>query len=310
MSTIKNIKIASEADDLELGVLLAEPSKPVGIVMMAHGMAEHKERYIPFMEFLCQKGYICIINDHRGHGESVKSKEDLGYFYKGGAAALIEDMHTINTYIRKKYPALPLFLFGHSMGSLAVRAYTKKYDDTIDGLVVSGSPSKNPATGIAKVLCSIIGVFKGKKHRSEFINNLAFSSYGKAFTDTTNTFRWLSTDRTNVENYEADELCGYCFTVNGFSSMFDIMKDMYSKKGWTLKNPSLPVHFVAGEHDPCIVNETEFLKAVDFMRTVGYKEVSYKLYEGMRHEILNDTCKNDVMNDLLHLFDTWRERGK
>ena len=138
--------IRSSYDNLGLAMLISEPSgTPKGIVQIVHGMCEHKERYIPFMEYLSDAGYICIIHDHRGHGESVISEEDLGYMYKGGWQALVEDIHSVRLEAEKMFPSLPYTLIGHSMGSMAVRSYTKRYDDTIDTLFVCGCPSYNNA---------------------------------------------------------------------------------------------------------------------------------------------------------------------
>ena len=161
MKTI-NKKIKSKCDKLPLAVTITLPEENVpvrGIVQISHGMAEHKERYYPFMEFLANNGYIGVINDHRGHGDSVKSEDDLGYFYDTTATYIIEDLHQITQEIKKEYPDLPVYLFGHSMGSLVVRCYLKHYDNDIDKLIVCGSPSKNSAAGLGIVLVKIMAKF-------------------------------------------------------------------------------------------------------------------------------------------------------
>ena len=133
--------IPSKVDGLQLSVMTITPDcAPIGIVQISHGMCEHKERYIPIMEFLASKGFACIIHDHRGHGGSVKSEEDLGYFYQGGEKGLIADVALVGTQMKKKHPGLPFYLLGHSMGSLIARAYLKKLDFTLDGLIISGCP--------------------------------------------------------------------------------------------------------------------------------------------------------------------------
>ena len=135
-------RIEASSDGLRLAMLISEPvGEPKGIVQIVHGMCEHKERYIPFMEYLSAHGYVCAIHDHRGHGETVLNEEDLGYMYKGGWRALVEDIKLVQNEIKASYPALPYTLFGHSMGSMAVRSFTKRYDDSIDTLFVCGCPS-------------------------------------------------------------------------------------------------------------------------------------------------------------------------
>lgn len=151
---IKKEKIASPSDGLEISILLCGPAigTPKGIVQIVHGMCEHKERYLPFMEYLAENGFYSIIHDHRGHGESIRSSEDLGYFYEGGWTAIIDDINAVTGRARTEHPELPLILFGHSMGSMAVRSYAKRYDDLISGLIVCGSPSRNSGAGIGKLV--------------------------------------------------------------------------------------------------------------------------------------------------------------
>lgn len=151
---IKKEKIASETDGLEISILLCGPAAcaPKGIVQIVHGMCEHKERYIPFMEFLAANGFFSIIHDHRGHGESVRSSEDLGYFYEGGWEAMVDDIKAVTERVRKEHPDLPLILLGHSMGSMAVRSFAKRYDNMTSGLIVCGSPSRNHGAGIGKLV--------------------------------------------------------------------------------------------------------------------------------------------------------------
>ena len=232
-----------------------------GIVQFAHGMCEHKERYIPFMEFLSRNGYVCIINDHRGHGESVLSGEDLGYFYSGGYEALVDDLLVVNEEIKKMYPGLPCCLFGHSMGSLAVRSYTKRHDDTIDGLIVCGSPSANPATGAGKMLTKLIASIKGDRHRPAIIQKMAFDGYNKKFS-AEGLNAWLSTDKENVRIYNESPLCGYTFTANGFIGLFNLLQDTYSDKGWKVSKPGLPIHFIAGSGLFSNFNEIRFCACV------------------------------------------------
>ena len=116
----KRETVMASADRLPLDVLSVTPETPVGILQLVHGMCEHKERYIPFMQYMASHGWICIIHDHRGHGRSVRKTEDLGYFYSGGYRALVNDIRIVNDLIRQRHPDLPLVLFGHSMGSMAV----------------------------------------------------------------------------------------------------------------------------------------------------------------------------------------------
>ena len=177
-------QIKSPADGLMIDCLeYRTPSEPKAVVQMAHGMCEYKDRYIPLMEFLSAHGYICIMNDHRGHGKSIRSMDDLGHFYEPGGQGLITDMLAVTDYIQKTYPDLPLLMFGHSMGSFAVRTYIKEHDDLIKGLIVCGSPSDTPARGMGKVILNILKVFKGAHGKSRLADSLFSTSFNKNFKD-------------------------------------------------------------------------------------------------------------------------------
>lgn len=306
MKTEKSI-LHSRLDGIPLSVMTCIPEDGAdlkGIVQLAHGMCEHKERFIPFMEYLCGKGYVCVIHDHRGHGESVTSQDDLGYFHTGGWKGIVDDILIVNEHIRRLYPNLPVFLFGHSMGSLAVRSFTKRYDTLINGLIVCGSPSRNPAAGAGRMLAKVIASIKGDRHRPSLIHKIAFETFNVRFASEGEN-AWLTTDRNIVKEYNEDPLCGYMFTANGFTGLFDLMLDTYSDKGWNVGNPSLPIHFIAGADDPCITGRKEFGHAVSHIGSVGYTKVTSRLYDEMRHEILNETDRITVWNDVLQTLDSW-----
>lgn len=297
---MKKERIRSTYDQSELSVLISEVEKAKGIVQLVHGMAEHKERYLPFIQYLNDAGYICVIHDHRGHGESVRSKEDYGHFNDLKAAGIIEDVVMITRLMKERYP-LPIYLFGHSMGSMVVRNVVKKYDDLYDGLIVCGSPSKNPAVNAA--LCLVKGLIKvkGSRARVKLVDDLAFGSFNKHF-ESQYPHAWICSDLSVVKAYEEDEACGFMFTLDGFYNLFTLMKETYQKSGWQLAHPALSILFIAGEDDPCIIDKKHFLKAVDFMRLVGYSDVKAICYPHVRHEILNDVSKAKVMQDVVNFL--------
>lgn len=295
----KTFTVTSNYDGLPLaGLVIAPENTPKGIVQLVHGMAERKERYEEMMTFFAENGYVCVCHDHRGHGESMRSKEDKGWFgdYEGKAVA--EDAFLVTEYIKREYPNLPLTLFGHSMGSLIVRCYAQKYDSEIDKLIVCGSPSKNPLAGVAIFLEKCIRLFRGARHRSKLLAFLSTGKGDKLFPGEGKN-AWLSGNRESVEAYLADENCGFRFTCNGYENLFKLLRRTYQKKKYGVQNPDLPIHFVAGAKDPVIVSEKAWKYAVEDMRKVGYNKVSGKLYEGMRHEIHNELDRQTVYNDLL-----------
>lgn len=280
------------------------PENPKAAVVLVHGMAEHKKRYFPFMTWLSEQGFACVITDLRGHGADVPA-DDLGYFGKKGNELLIEDTLELVRWTKSQYPGLKVFLFGHSMGSLIVRCFAKKFDAQIDGLVVCGSPSKNSAAGPGIILTQLIGLFKGKRYRSPLLEKLSTGAYEKKFAAEGLTNAWLSTNKANVQAYNNDPLCGFRFTANGYQGLMCLMQDTYDPDDWTVANPALPVHFIAGSEDPCIGSIKKFSEAVSFFRSRGYKTVTSKIYPGLRHEILNELGKEEVWRDVVAVLESW-----
>ena len=289
----------SRYDNLPLSALILAPENGAkGIVQLVHGMAERKERYEELMRFLAENGYVCVIHDHRGHGESLQSKEDRGFMGDYDGKAIVDDAVLVTESIKAKYPNLPLTLFGHSMGSLVVRCFAQTHDKLIDKLIVCGSPSKNPLAGVAVGLEKCIRALRGARHRSKLLAFLSTGKGDKQFPGEGN-HAWLSRNRENVEAYLADEGCGFVFTCNGYENLFKLMKNTYQKKSYKVKNPSLPIYFIAGEKDPVIVSEKAWCSAVDFMKEVGYVKVSGRLYKDMRHEVHNELGREEVYEDIL-----------
>ncbi|MDO4340187.1 MAG: alpha/beta fold hydrolase [Eubacteriales bacterium] len=291
---------ASEADGLMISVMEVLPEKEPyrGIVQLVHGMSEHKERYLPFMEYLAEHGFVTVIHDHRGHGKSVRSQEDLGYMYGGGADAMLKDIGTVNRNIRTKFPGLPLILLGHSMGSLAVRAFARQHDDCMDMLIVCGSPSNNAARGLGVAIAKAEKKLCGEKHKSKLLEALSFGSYEIKFRNEKSS-SWICSDEKVCRDYAESELCGFTFTDDAYLALFQLMKEAYDARHWNCTKPMMPVLFIGGADDPCIGGARKFAGAVQNMRKAGYLDVKGKLYPGMRHEILNETKKEKVYHDVV-----------
>lgn len=296
----ESFKVTSRIDGLELAGLYYEQETDNcrGIIQIVHGMCEHKERYDRIMRYFAEKGFASIIHDKRGHGESVLSPEDLGYMYGGGMDAYIEDILQINEYAREWMPDVPVIMLGHSMGSLGARAFAKVHDDRIDALVLSGSPSKNPALAAGTTVAKLQKKSKGQRHEATFLAKMSFDGYKAKFKDENKEFAWLCSNPEVVDAYEEDPLCGFTFTVDAYLVLFELMKRTYSTKEWACTNPQMPVRFIAGKEDPCIESKDKFVEAVEYMKKVGYKNVSGKLYAGMRHEIFQEREKEKVFAEL------------
>lgn len=263
---------------------------PKAIFQVAHGMAEHGERYEDFANYLCKNGFAVLINDHVGHGKSIKTDDDLGYFGESnGWDAFVEDQRAFTELIKKEYPDIPVIFFGHSMGSFIAREYILRYgkDERIKAAVFCGSSGKNPASAIAITLADTIAKVKGSKHKSNFINKMAFGPYNKK-TENRTPFDWLSTDKAEVDKYIADKYCGYLFTAAGYRDLFTVLTKVSGKDWYNGVYENLPMLLIAGEDDPVGAYGKGIKQIYNDLIAAGKKDVTIKLYPGMRHEILNE----------------------
>ena len=262
---MKTFKIKSSYDGLMLYGLIEEPKKkPVGIVQISHGMAENKERYKDFMKFLSNHGYIAVIHDHRGHGKSVAKEDEFGYFNKS-KDALKNELYEVTKFIKKKYPNLKITLFSHSMGSLVARMYIQDYDDMIDKLILCGAPTYNPFSLLGSMLAKISGKILGEKYRSKFINDLVFKNHNKRYNIPNS---WSCSDEKVVSQYNSSKYCGFIFTIDGFKMLFYMMRTVFTKHMYKVKNADIPIFLIGGANDPVIGGEKKFNHLCKFLKVV------------------------------------------
>lgn len=295
----EKVRIKSPYDGIELVCTVYEPSEsPKGIIQIVHGMGEYSIRYETMMKYFAERGYVVASHDQRGHGETAKTIEDRGWFNDKKAKAIVDDAVAFTKELKHRYPNLPVYLFGHSMGSMIVRCYIQNHDTEISKLIVCGSPSYNFLAPVAVLVARVVGLVKGERYRSK---KLAYISTGRGNEPFAGEGpgAWLNRDRENVEAYYQDPYCGFIFTANGFENLFRLMKNTYTRKRYRVQNPNLPIRFISGSDDSVLVNEEKWLKAHDFLREVGYINVSGKLYHGLRHEPHQEPEKETVFADLL-----------
>lgn len=273
------------------------------ILQISHGMIEFIERYTPFAEFLTTKGYMVVGHDHIGHGQSVASEEDWGYFCEGKPSdILVEDMHKLRTLIQEDNPDTPYFMLGHSMGSFMLRKYLVMHGEKLRGAIIMGTgfiPEK--LNKIALNLAIIVGKIRGSKYHSKFVRNLAFGSEYKDFdmTGEKPENSWLTKDVEIVKAYYKEPRCTYTFTVNGYKGLFEAVNFSCNPENAALLPKKLPLFIVSGSDDP-VGGLGKGVKDVYYMyQSAGMLDLTYKLYENDRHEILNETDKQVVYEDLL-----------
>lgn len=276
-----------------------------GIVQISHGMAETAERYKRFAKVLTDNGYIVYIHDHRGHGKTAGEVENIGYLADNdGFNWLVKDLYTLTKIIKEENPHLPIFLFGHSMGSFAAQKYIMFHGNEINGLVLSGSNGKQ---GFLLTIGNYLAKRKAKKYgprfKSKKINDLTFGSYNKSFEPTRTEFDWLSRDEKEVDKYIEDPYCGTIFTV-GFYYDFTLgLKEIENKENINLVPKDLPIYIFSGDMDPVGKFGKGVMNLYNRYKKHGVKDLSLKLYKGGRHEMLNEINRDEVMDDVVKWLD-------
>lgn len=272
--------------------------EPKAVLQIIHGMAEYASRYAPLAEFLTKHGITVCAEDHLGHGKSVVTENDLGYFAaKNGWQTVLADIRGLTEIVKPKYAGVPYFVMGHSMGSFFCRKYISLYGSELAGAVIMGTGFKGAGTtGGAKFITRLIALFKGWRHRSKFIDNTAFGAYNKKFEKRTR-FDWLSANPDNVDAYIADPLCGIPFTCNAFYGLFSIISQACKTSTIKAVPDKLPLLVVAGADDPVGDYGKGVEKFTDKLLKYG-KNASMTLYRGCRHEIVNDICAPQLFDDL------------
>lgn len=271
-----------------------------GVVQIIHGMAEYAKRYDRFAKFLCSHGFVVCAEDHIGHGKSVISSDDLGYFTDGdGTDIVLADISSLTSIVKEQTAGAPYFVLGHSMGSFFCRCLIAERGRDYSGAIIMGTGFQPPfVAGFAKMLTRVVALFRGWRHRSRFINSLAFGSYNKKFGGRT-PFDWLSADKDNVDNYIADGLCGVTFTCSGFYTLFSVLGRACSAKTVDGVPKDLPLLLVSGGDDPVGAYSAGVLKLYNKFNACGVADVEMTVYNGARHEILNDICALAVEEDIL-----------
>ncbi|MEG2843217.1 MAG: alpha/beta fold hydrolase [Ruthenibacterium sp.] len=274
--------------------------KPEFVVQICHGMCEYIDRYDEFAEYVCSRGGVVCGNDHLGHGNTKQANEPSWYGYfadKNGEKIVVEDIHTFTELMKQRYKSLPFVLMGHSMGSMLARSYMTKYSDEAVCAIFMGTSGSNNLTGIIRFLANV-GMFFGRaKKPATFLSHLAFSKYNDRYKDVQTKNDWITRDRKRVEKYNADAQCTFLFTDRAAYDFANLV-DEVSGVAWAKKLPKdKPYLLVSGSMDP-VGNFGDGVREVyGWMKQAG-DNVEMKLYEGARHELLNEINRDEVKDDL------------
>ena len=276
-------------------------SKPRAVVQIAHGVAEHIDRYRPFMEFLADNGFVVAGNDHLGHGKSIRVPEEQGFFAeKDGWWRVVDDMDKLHDIMSNEYPELPYVLFGHSMGSFLTRTYLIKHPDKYDGVILSGTGHQSPALVLGgNAAASVMAKLSGAMGDGAKLDLLAFGTYLNKIENPRTKFDWLSRDTEQVDKYIADPLCGFVGKIGLYRDMMQGIKFITDKKNIAQMNKEKPVYFMSGDGDPVGDYGKGVERAYKAFCDAGLHDVFMRLYPGGRHEMLNETNKEQVYQDIL-----------
>ncbi|MCR5273154.1 MAG: lysophospholipase [Lachnospiraceae bacterium] len=276
-----------------------------GILQIAHGMTEHIGRYEEFAEFMADNGFVVVGNNHLGHADSVVSKKEWGYFSEleeHPMFLLLEDMHILRGIIQKDYANLPYFMLGHSMGSYILRAYLTKYSEGIAGGIIVGTGKEDDSTmKLGKNICSFLAKIFGWHHRSKLMQKLSYGAPYKGFnmdgTDIANS--WLSHNEDSIKEYFADERCTFRFTLNGYYALMDIVIFDNNMENVKKTNKDTPLFIISGSKDPVGNLGVGVKQVYDMYEDAGMNDITWKLYEDFRHEILLEIGRESVYKDIL-----------
>lgn len=271
------------------------------VLQIAHGMVEFIDRYDRFATFLASQGFYVVGNDHLGHGKSVTDETQLGYFAEhDGNACVLGDMQQLREDTRAKYPDVPYFLLGHSMGSFLARQFIEVYGAGLAGAIIMGTGYQPMATlNLGVMLTSLLQKLRGGHYRSAMVNNMALGSYNAAFEPARTKNDWLTKDEAIVDAYEANPLNQFTFTVNGYQNLFRGMRFAQRQENLDKIPKELPILVVSGGDDPVGECGKGPETVAETYRKTGIRDVTLQLFPGDRHEILNELDREAVDQYLL-----------
>ena len=293
-------KSANGVSNVTYYILVPEGVEVRGIVQLSHGMCEYFSRYTAFAKYLCGLGFIACGNDHIGHGASVSRTADLGFFAaRDGWKYLVEDVKHLTDLMQRRYPDLPYFLLGHSMGSLIARLYLLDYGEKLSGCILIGTVGPIAASGSIVHLADSVARSRGITYRSGLLSNLVFKGFNRKIKQPKTVFDWLSRDTAEVDKYMADLRCGFLFTARGYYDMFTGLKNLSRLHRLAALPGNLPVLFISGDADPIGTQGKGVNTVAQQFRDAGVRDVTVRLYPGARHELFNETNRDEITAELI-----------
>lgn len=274
---------------------------PKAVVQIVHGLAEHSARYARLAEALTGEGYGVYANDHRGHGHTAKGQAELGFLAdNNGWRKCLDDLWLVNRQPATEHPDAPIFLLGHSMGSTMAQQFITEHGGSIAGVVLSG-PNGQP-TGMApigRLIARIERLRLGRHGHSALIANLTFGAFNKRFSPVRTEFDWLSRDPAEVDKYVADPLCGFSASVQLWIELLGAWAEISRPESYQRIPKDLPVYVIAGKRDPVSAGARQIEPMLTAFRAAGVRNIERRVYADARHELFNETNRDEVTRDLM-----------
>lgn len=285
--------------------------KPNGVLQISHGMAEFAMRYDHFAEAAVKAGMAVFAQDHRGHGETAGTLDRLGYLAdRGGFERVAQDLREVTLHVQGLFPGLPIFLFGHSFGSFVSQMYIERFGDLLSGCVLSGTRGPDPLTVAGgRLMAGLVCLFRGKKRPSPFLTALSFGTYNARIPGAKSPNSWLSRDEGEVERYDASPWTGFTCTSGFYRDLMHGLSLIHRTASIRAIPRALPVLIMSGSDDPVGGYGKTVSRLAELYRAAGMGRVHLKLYEGGRHEMLNETNKAEVVADVLAWIASVRKPG-
>lgn len=296
----ESIKVKTR-EKIKLAVDVYQPEESArAVIVVVHGMAEHKGRYQELGQYLSDRGFVVYVYDQRGNGDSRIASLPLGMIsYRQGWQLLKDDVAQMMSLAHSRHRGLPVFLIGHSMGSLLARCVVTESGEKLSGLVLSGT-AKNPGLMgyLGRMLAGLVGAFQGKKKQSPFLDRLLFKDANQGVTDPQTPFDWLSRDEDKVRAYLDDPLAGFVAPASFYQELLRGLVEAWRPETFQATDNILPILLIGGDADPVGDQGQALNEAASSYRRHGQKKVDVLLYEGGRHEMFNETNRQEVYQDL------------
>lgn len=279
-------------DGFNLSVCNFFKENPKGVVQIVHGLKEHKRRYYRFAEYLNSKGYGVFLSDNRGHGYSVDKNNPLGFM--SGIDQLVSDQYEINCHIKEQYGRVPVYMLGHSFGSMIARKYIQKNDETINGLILSGTVGFNSGVYFGLIISRLMNLLLGRKNYSRILWQIVDNG----------DVSWVCGNEEIMAEYNSDPFCiGYKYRNNAVHTIMEAMRELHNIKSYDCKNPVLPILSIAGEKDPVTRFDAGIKDSMLSLKKAGYMNIKSIVYENMLHEVLNEKENIKVYEDVIKFLE-------